>query len=466
MTTRSTKNYYIQCIGESAVDVTQSCHLVRYKKYALLLDCGLYQCNDVPVSYKVNQRLLKKIKPQYIDYIILTHCHADHIGMLPALYSPSYSCHAHIYVPKGSIPFLKLMWEDSMKIMESDCKKYKLKCNPFYTQEDIERTLNRCIEVDYFETGGIYLNPEIQLTLYPAGHIINSAQVVLTFHDGYITKRVGYTGDISGRTDNHYVALRETLPFVDVLLGENTYNRPKARKSKDYDRQLDVDKIVSVVNNSRRVLIPCFALQRTQEILTQLFYLRAQNKISKDIPIYIDSPLAHKICDVWPDPMISKILEEDKEIQFVDLYSQSAAYQRMNKKCIVLSGSGFMTGGRILGWLKTILPCPEDTILFCGYSGENNLASQIRSKQSFVEVENDWYPNKANIIELTSFSSHSDYEDLIKYYTELCSFNKLGLVHGDMKYKPDFKDKIQDILVDKGCSARVICVNADQKINF
>ena len=150
MVSKGTAKPYIKCIGYSANDVTGSCYQVRFKKYNILLDCGLIQGYDIVTDYKLNQKQLKKIKPKEIDYIILSHLHSDHSALLPALYARG--CQAHLYAPYGSKILLRLLWEDSLKIMIQDCTKLQnagYKASPFYSQEDIEKALNRDIAVSY-----------------------------------------------------------------------------------------------------------------------------------------------------------------------------------------------------------------------------------------------------------------------------------------------------------------------------
>ena len=143
MVSRGTKKPYLQAIGASATGVTQSCYVVRFQKYMIMLDCGLYQESDIATNYKKNRELLKKIKPREIDWLILHEAHIDHTGLVPALYAKG--CQAHILVPKGTIPFLKVLWEDSYKIMAQDTQKlnskHSIKASAFYTQEDINTAL-------------------------------------------------------------------------------------------------------------------------------------------------------------------------------------------------------------------------------------------------------------------------------------------------------------------------------------
>lgn len=455
---KGTSKPYVSFVGNSSIDVTGSMHLVRFKKYVTLLDCGGIQLNDPLTSYKANQQQLKKIKATEVDYIITSHPHHyDHGGLIPALFARG--CQAHVYIPFGVKKFLKIMWEDSLKIMQQDCDKinhkHGLKLSPLYDEQAIERTLNRCIEVDYYNEYNI--NEDISFQYYPAGHIIHSAQVVLTLNEGFVKKRIGYTGDI-GEGKRVYTEPRIDLPFVDLLIGENTYNQP-TRPNKIKDRSKDIEKIFAISEQSNKILIPTFSLGRTQEILTLLYDMA----IDMDMPIYLDSPLAQKICDIWDDEVFQNEIMKMPNLHLINSWAESQVLQNENKHCIILAGSGFLTAGRSLPHLKTLLPNRNNHIIFCGFSGENNLASQIKDGDRFVKVDGDWVENNANITCLYSFSSHASYEELLNYYSKL-RYNKIALVHGDIRYKPKFCNTLQDRLHNQGKAAKVVCVNEGTKI--
>ena len=462
MVTKGTTKPYIQFLGNSATDVTGSMHHIRFQKYSILLDCGLIQGHDIATDYRMNREQVKKVKPNQIDYIILSHCHVDHSSLIPAMFAKG--CHGHVYVPQGSTPFLKLLWHDSMRIMQSDCeklvKKHGMKASPLYGEKDIEMALERCIEVPYNQPKQIGSN--IWLEYYPSGHIIHAAQVYLELQEGYTTKRIGFTGDIAGPTHRPYTTPRQTLPFVDVLIGESTYNA-KSRINNARDRDNDIAKIKTVVDEAHRVLIPTFSLQRTQELLKVLYDMWGSGELP-DFPIYLDSPLAQKICNIWCDHRFDHDILGWKNLKFIHEYPQSVALQNSDEKCIILSASGFLNGGRVIGHLKTVLPKSNATILFVGYSGENNLASQIKMGQKEVLVDGQLVRNNAKIVDLRSFSSHASREELMDYYADMCRYNKLCLVHGEFEGKVEFAHELQDDLVAQGNSARVIAVNQDTKI--
>ena len=469
MVSRGTKKPYLQAIGASATGVTQSCYIVRFKKYVIMLDCGLYQESDIATNYKKNQELLKKIKPRDIDWIILHECHADHTCLIPALYARG--CQAHLIVPYGSKQFLKLLWEDSMKIFTKDCQKLNnkgIKATPFYIQDDIDAALNRIVEIGWttIPTSPVshYLTEDIRLQYYPSNHIINACQIYLTLQDGYTTHRLSFTGDVGGPTPQPYVDERMTLPYANLMLAESTYCQPK-RMNKAYDRAKDKEKIEAVVRDSHRILIPCFSLGRTQTMLTILYQLWQEGKLPDDIKVVVDSPLAQKFCDIWPDDMLWNKVKSWGNLCFIKEWTESQVLQQSNEPCVVISASGFLVGGRVVEWLKYILPNRRNTICFVGYSGENNMASQIRYGDKVINVDGVEVENNANIVELVSFSSHASYEELMDYYMT-CRYDKIALVHGEFEPKVSFANTLQNNLIAQGKSSRVIATNADSKIYF
>lgn len=461
MVNRGTKRPYIHFLGNASTEVTGSMWLVRFQKYCILLDCGLIQGHDIATDYRLNKDMLKRIKPKEIDWIILSHCHIDHSGLIPALYAKG--CQAHIIAPSGSVELLRLLWQDSMKIMQQDTlklqRKHGIKAAPFYTQEDIERALDRIIDVD----NSYSLTSNISMRYFYANHIINSRQVYLELREGYRTYRIGFTGDIGGEREQPYVNARQTLPFVDVLIGENTYNTP-SRPNKAYDRDKDREKITTVVAQYPRVLFPVFSLGRTQTILTELYRLWEQGKIPHDIKVVVDSPLAIKFCKLYPkQDDWDKVLHWEN-VQYVEDWETSQALQLSHEPMVLLSASGFMQGGRVRSWLKSFLPDRKAVICYCGFSGDNGTAYEIRHGDKLINIDGEMIENKCNIIELVSFSSHANYEELMSYYGDECRFLKLALVHGNYEAKVAFANTLQNKLVSQGKSARVVAVNAEQKI--
>lgn len=467
MVSSGTKKPYLQIIGASATGVTQSCYVVRFQKYMIMLDCGIYQESDIATNHRKNQELLKKIKPRDIDWIILHESHSDHTCLIPALFARG--CQAHIIVPTGTTDFLRILWEDSYKIMTQDTlklnHKHNIKASPFYKQEDIEVALNRCIEINPMVSYNLTNN--ITLKYYPSNHIIHACQLSLEFKQGYQKKVLNFTGDVGGKTPQYYVANRIDLPRADILLAESTYNTPK-RMNKICDRQKDLEKIASILNKYDRVLIPVFALGRCQTILTEIYNLWLKGKIPENIKIYVDSPMSQQISKLFPndDETWFNIMNNWKNFNFIEDFATSQAMQLSKEPMVILSSAGMMTGGRSVSWAKVFVPDTKSHIIFCGYSSQNTLASQIRYGEKEIMIEGDLLPNNCSITELVSYSSHASYEELMDYYSNILTYDKIVLVHGELEGKISFANTLQNNLIKQGKSSRVIMTNTDNKIYF
>ena len=254
--------------------------------------------------------------------------------------------------------------------------------------------------------------------------------------------------------------------YANIALAENTYNDSKKRINKQYDRPKDLEKIEAVIQDYHKILIPCFSLGRTQTILTELYNMDLDGKIPNDVHIIIDSPLAQKFCGIWPEEDLWPDIMKWNRLHFTTDWTESQTLMKRNTHDIIISASGFLNGGRVMEWLKCILPNPNNAILFCGYSGENNLAYQIRHGDSVVVVDGEVVENKANIVELVSFSSHASYQELMDYYINELRYDKILLVHGNMDNKVKFANTLQNKLIEQGKSSRVVVTNMDTKIFF
>ena len=456
---KGVKKPVINFIGNSSTDVTGSCHQIKFKNYNILLDAGLIQNNNIIIDYKANRDFVKKIKPREVHYIICSHLHADHIGLLPPLYAKG--CQAHIYIPQGSLPIMRIMLSDSVKIMQQDSdrltRKHGVKAPALATPSDVEEVLVRCIEVCY--NMPMQIAEGVTFTYYPAGHIIHSAQIYLELKEGYVTKRVGYTGDIGALDEHVSVEPRQNLPFVNVLIGEATYCQEgrnySVKKDRWYDRQMMIDAIMDY----NKILIPVFSLQRTEDILHELYLIDDNHGT---IPtVYLDAPLASKIFNAW-DGNIEYLRQWDK-LKVIGDYTQSQALQLSDEHCVIVSSSGMLSAGRALSHLKTILPNPKNCILFCGYSGENTLATEIKRGAKEIKLDGDLVANKAQIYCLNTFSSHANYAQLLEYYKEL-SYDKLVLVHSTFEDRVKYANTLQKELTKQGKSSRVICANENTRI--
>ena len=463
----------IKFIGQNAEDVTGSATLIEMSGYKILLEFGLYQSNNLKNDFKINNRRFD-FKPSEIDYIFLEHLHIDHCGLIPRLYANG--CKAKIIVPKGSKELFKVMAHDSAFIMSRDVetlqRKYKMDVSPIYTSDDADIAASYFCEYDFGEV--IKLNDNISFRFVPSGHIINSAQLELWLTENNHTSKVLYTSDLGNVSiPKYYVNAFEPVDHANVAIVETTYGDNK-RSANMKTREKDIEKIKSVIettclDNKHRVLIPIFSLDRAQNILTYLYDLFG-NYTNFDIPVLIDSPLTVKICKLY-----SSLLDGDElvkyervmswpNIKFISEYEDSIEWRKKKEPMVVLSAPGFLQCGRSRAWTSTLLPDAKNNIIFVGYSSEDSLAGKIKlGKHKTLTIDGRQIPNRCGIINLTSFTSHIQYEDMLKYYSDI-NAEKICLVHGEMKGKIEFAKKLQDEISKKNKTSRVVIINKGTEI--
>lgn len=466
--TKELKNPYASFIGGNSQNVTGSCNMVRFKNYTILVDCGMVQTNCDASDYKINSTRHKDIKPKHLDGIIVTHAtHCDHAFLIPSLYRDGATC--PLYIPKGSKGILTLMLQDSVKIFNQEYEKHKRK--PIYTQEDVDKTLQHIIECDIHSK--IKINDAISFTYYSAEHIPKARQIVLELNNGVNTKKIGFTGDISNKFSQYYINDFEPITdYLDVLVGECTYSNDK-RLHKKCDKAKDIDKLKMAINyavsHKSKVLIPTFANARLQEVLTTIYDIYNGKP---PIRILIHTPLGKSICNEWGN-VIDKnhdlwkdVMAWDKKI-FIDEPKDVEFYAKQQDfPLLILASGGFLKSGSGMAWIKYILPNPKDYIVFCGYASEESNAGKIKSgKVKEIKIDKSVVKNKCKFINLVSFSSHMDREQLLEYYSSI-NCGKICLVHSEQDSKIVFAKDLRDRLSALDKTTKVIATNYETKVHF
>jgi len=477
----SKKKAKVTFLGESSNQVSGSMYLVEYNNSSLLLDCGLHQCNSKLEQYKENNRNLK-FKVKKIEYIIISHKHLDHIGMLPILYYRG--CKAKIYMPKNSKDYIEIALKDSLKIMESDVdylnkiSKKNTKYKYLFDKNSIQKVLDSIVEVDFNEK--IQLNEYFKIRFSSAYHIFNSAQIELFIKDKdkNYRKKIIYTGDLGNiRLKNKpFLDKFEKLQNCDLLIGETTYALNK-RKADNKTRIKDKEKIISLVeevqnsNKNGNIIFASFAYQRSQEILLFLYDIYHNDKNFK-MDILLDSPLAIKVVDYFikncneeDSKKLSKVLEW-KNVKLVKDWQTSKQYQNDKNKKIVISSSGFMNNGRITDWIKNDLPNKNSYFVFVGYSSPESIATQIKDdKKAILNINGYKVKCNAKVANLLSFSSHMQHDDLLEYYTSInCEI--VSLVHGEIKNRFKFSKLLEEEYRNKNKTTKVVIVDKNRSITL
>lgn len=467
----------VDFVGGSASDVTQSMYLITFKGIQILMDCGLYQSNNLCRDYRINHNPIKGLKPQEIDYIFISHAHTDHCGALPRLFAEG--CRAKIIVPKGNKNLIGLMLKDCAKIFKSDAERlernFRMKnVSPLYLDDDVDLCLDYIEEFDF---GEMYeLTKDIHFRFYHAGHILASAQILLQFQCGNLIKRIGYTGDIGEVHARQFCEKCEELPFVDVLIGESTYSQlGRGNNLPIAITQNILEQIVNRCNKTpgAKVIIPVFSLDRLQTVLNELEMLRYHTHLPT---IIVDAPLGIEISKEYnrlsedfdkANRTRWKRIWKDKNIIWNTDYNTSRYWQDAPCNAIVLTTSGMCCNGRSVAWLQKYLPNKDSAIVFVGYTGEKTTADYVCKCKPNAEVSigGTRYRKRAEVTELASFSSHKNYKELMNYYSS-GRFLRLYLVHGNMDSKALFASAVENHLRVRNNTAKVYAATQGLKITI
>lgn len=422
----------------AAGGVTGSKHFLSLGSDKVLLDCGFFQGRRLD-SYQANSNLPEQLKET--TAVILSHAHADHCCSLPLLVKNGYR--GPIYTTPATADISELIMLDSAKIQSGDynfLKKIGVKnlLPPIYNDDDIEKTVKLFNSLDYHQEEKI--SKDTSFKFYDAGHILGSAITLIKTKK----KNIAYTGDLGNLALPILPDPEKITEEVEVLIIESTYgNRDHVPVSDAYDF---IEKVIkkAIINNSR-IIVPAFALGRTQELIYILHKLYKDKKIPS-IPVFIDSPLSNSITNVfekyfndfdnesWQDflkngdsPFSAKHL---KYIQTVD---ESKELNYKKGPLIIIASSGMLEGGRVLHHLKNNIEDPNSIILLTGYQASNTLGRKLESGVKSVKIYGDDFEVRSEILKLDQLSAHADKNGLLRYIKSIKGLKKVFLVHGEQE---------------------------------
>ena len=430
--------------GESADNVTGSQYYIRFGQSQFLIECGLYQSssNSYLDSYRINSKKFK-FKPSELDYVFVAHAHIDHSGLIPRLIKEGFK--GKIITTKETAMIMKPLLYNSCAIINEEAnilsKRYKRDYNPLYDNADVDKALN-AIEI-YDDYNTIYkLNDNIEFQWLKNSHCIGAAQLQLILKDNNRTKKILYTSDLGSlNSQNHYVSNTEIMDsYNDISIMEGTYgdeNR-KIQKSRKKDMMSLETAINTTIERNGTVIMPCFSFSRTQEIITSLYEIYHDKEIN--FPIIVDSKLSCDICNLYGKLLNKEDLDLWNKVfngncmHFVSDKEVSRKIIEDTTPKVIISSSGFCTNGRVVGYLKKYLKDKRNMIIFTGYSGDNPsyLSYKIKNykKYTYISINKEKIRNLADCISLSSFSSHANRNDLIKFGSSL-NTNQIVIVHAD-----------------------------------
>ena len=447
----------------AAGTVTGSCSLVEAASTRFLIDCGMFQgnktiraLNDKPFPFD----------PAEARFLVLTHAHIDHSGLLPKLVKHGFD--GPIYCTAPTADLLTFMLLDSAKIQKSNAERYNRKrqrkgeppVDPIYTEEHARETLHLLKPVDY----DAWFEPEtgVHMRYWNAGHMLGSASVEMKFPsaDGKNTMRILFSGDI-GPEEKVFHPEPDAEAGFDYIVCESTYgDRERDDYTLEKRREMLRKELVRGLSAGGNVVIPAFAVERSQELLHDIGVLLAEGEIPHTT-VFLDSPLAKAVTEVFikhahtlDDISVSEeTLFRDPRFRLVQDVEESKAINQITSGAIIISASGMADAGRIQHHIKNNIWRSNATILFVGYQAPGTLGHYITSGEPMVRIHGREYLVKADIRQLGNYSAHADQGELIDWIMARTPIaGRIFLNHGD----DDAREELARLLIERGLQPEAV----------
>ncbi len=439
-------------------EVTGSKHLITTKSgLKILLDCGMYQGKGLETD-AMNRDL--GFEPSQIDYLILSHAHIDHSGLIPYIYKNGFR--GTVVCTPATRDLCAIMLADAGRIQEQDTATFNKKrksqgldpVEPIYDEKDAQACMSCFISVPYHKKFNI--EGEVTVEFFDAGHILGSAFVYLEIKDGRRKIKLGFTGDI-GRYDKQILRDPEPFPQVDYLITESTYGDRLHESIADAEKELLMAVLDTCTKKKGKLIIPSFAIGRAQEIIYALDRLEHVDLLP-DIDVYVDSPLsisATNIMRLHTECFNDDIAEYTKtdpdpfgfdRLHYVQSVMESKQLNVRHKPCVIIAASGMMEAGRVKHHLANHIENPATTILCVGYCEPSTLGAKIMRGDETVSIFGHPHKVRAELRRIDSLSGHGDYEEIIRYIS--CQDKKkmkgIFIVHGEEETQFHFADTLRD----------------------
>jgi metallo-beta-lactamase family protein len=442
----------------AARNVTGSKHLLRLQDgTSVLLDCGMFQglgeqTEDMNEHFGFN--------PTKLDYMILSHAHIDHCGLIPRLVKEGFE--GQIFCTAPTMDLARILLMDSAKIQEQDmeysnkhrAQKGESQLSALYTEEDVIKALGLFKIVDYHEEYEI--TPRIKFMFTDAGHVLGSAAAHITVLEDAKETRITFSGDV-GRYGDLLLKSPQPFPQSDYILLESTYGDSLHKDIGPIeDALLEVIKHTCEIKKGK-VIIPAFSVGRTQELLYALNALELKG-VLPDVPYYVDSPLSERATQVVKDHPevfnkdVEDVLKVDadpfafKGLKFIQSTVESIALNDDVRPCVIISSSGMAEAGRVKHHIKNNISNTKNTILMVGYAEPNSLGGRLARGEKEVHIFGEPYMVNADVRSIKSMSAHGDYEDLLHFIS--CQdpklVKKVFLVHGEYDVQQRFAETIKE----------------------
>ncbi|MFH1031306.1 MAG: MBL fold metallo-hydrolase [Chloroflexota bacterium] len=426
--------------------VTGSQYLIEANGSRVLVDCGLYQEREL----KDRNWGAFSVPPKSLDAVLLTHAHLDHSGLLPRLVKDGFN--RPLYSTGATNEITRIMLLDSANLLEEDAEKKRLRHQregrngphpeiPLYTKEDAETVFPLFSPLKYDET--VEIRKGIEAAFYDAGHVLGSSMVKVKINQNGETRTILFSGDI-GRWDKPILCDPTLFDEADYVVMESTYGDRLIESSEAAGDEL-AEVINRTVKRGGNIVIPSFALERSQELLYYLNELLLKNRIPH-LMVVVDSPMAISITEVFQnhpeicDPEMNLLLRQNKSpfsfpgLSLARTVDESKAINHISGSIIIIAGSGMCTGGRIKHHLVSNISRKESTILFVGYQAVGTLGRYIVDGAKEVRILGQNHRVKAEVVQLHGFSGHADMRELVKWVSGIKKPPKhIFITHGEPK---------------------------------
>jgi metallo-beta-lactamase family protein len=439
----------LQFLGATRT-VTGSKYLISANGVTAMIDCGLFQ--------GLKELRLRNWQPPPVDIwklsaVILTHSHIDHTGYLPCLVRQGYE--GPVYASTGTSDLCKLLLPDSGRIQEEDARyanrmgfsKHK-PALPLYSERDAKAALRLFSPLHYNQP--VTLGPGFEFRFISAGHIVGSSfvQVILTENDRKTT--ILFSGDL-GRYDVPVLNDPTPVSEADYIIVESTYGNRLHDRTPVKDQLAEV--IKRTVERGGTLIIPAFAVGRTQELLYYLRELEAEGKIPV-LPVRLDSPMAQFATRRYiqnpedHDEEMQELIEKHINPFATRLFSFGGVPKGEENETapgIIISASGMATGGRVLNYLKEYLPDPRTTVLFVGFQAEGTRGRKLLEGDSEIKIHGEMIPVRAEIASISNLSAHADYNEILRWLGEFKRApRRIFITHGEPQAAESLREKIEE----------------------
>lgn len=403
----------------------------------LLVDCGTFQgseeiekLNYQPIQYPINS----------LQGVCITHAHLDHCGRLPVLTKAGYK--GPIYMTRATRDIVQISLLDSAKIAKEDEQGEVL-----FTEDDVAAVISQIETVTY---GDVTLIGDFEVAFYNAGHILGSASITVRETENDQQKLV-VSGDL-GNTPQDLIKPTEYIETATSVVMETTYG-DKMHGTEDAVSVIQ-EEINTIEENFGVLLIPAFSIERTQELLHIIGHLKAEHKIQESTPVYLDSPMAIRVTDVFEKYRLhynQELSQDSTPFSFPQLQSTLSSQDskdilKQDGAKVIIAGSGMMSGGRILYHLQNYIDRETTRILIVGYQAEDTLGREIEEGATEIELNGQTLPVLATVNKLDSLSAHADQGKLMTWLSHIKGVREVFLVHGEMKQRQLFAEKIDSEL--------------------